>query len=160
MRAARSVDPLLRATCGGSCSLLSSEPLVQTRILQATSQPSGAAVKAPNYRPRPMCPNHPDTVKENCVKDGCHGSARCPHEKYWSAACDQCGRVPPKRTTGAHASCAHGKQMRASCKQCGRKSARTDVNASCAHGKEMRASCKQCGRKSKNNLARSAAVRA
>ena len=194
MRAARSVEPLLRATCGGACSLHFGEPSVQTRILQASessSQPPGAAVEtpkeagsqkptvscfppsrfvdsfparhvrcilqppfrwalsarsvstAPSSRgllqkskraPETMCPNHPDTLKRYCVEDGCHGSGKCPHEKHWSVACDFCGRVARKRTTGAHGSCEHGKQFLAS--------------------------CKQCGRKSTSNLARSAAVRA
>jgi hypothetical protein len=89
-----------------------------------------------------------------------HGSAMCPHEKYWSVACKSCGRVARKRTTGAHASCEHGKGLRNICKQCGRKSARTNVRASCEHGKQLRNSCKQCGRKSTHNSARSAAVRA
>ena len=154
----------------------------------STAPSSRGLLQKSKHAPEPMCRYHPDTKKKYCVEDGCHGSGKCPHEKYWSVACDfcgrvarkrttgifgackhgkqfragckQCGRVPPKRTTGAHASCAHGKQMRASCKQCGRKSARTNVRASCEHGKQLRNSCKQCGRKSTHNSARSAAVRA
>ena len=48
LRPARSVEPLQRATCGGACNLHFGESSVQTRILQATSQPLGAAVETLN----------------------------------------------------------------------------------------------------------------
>jgi hypothetical protein len=85
----------------------------------STAPSSRGLLQKSKRAPETMCPNHPDTLKKYCVKDGCHGSGRCPHEKFWSCACVSCGRLPQKRTAGA---CAHGKQLRASCKECGRKS--------------------------------------